>query len=401
MYKLGLIKAAPAEDLGLVIVIPVYDEQYPLTPLKSLARNARPEQSVEVICVLNASENSRQEILERNRQAKHEMVQWVEDEKPFFDLHIIEENQLQEKFAGVGLARKIGMDEAAYRLHKVGFMNGIIACLDADTEVESNYCNALIGFFEQHSKFTACSIHFEHPLDSPGYKREVIFAIMHYELHLRYYRLGIAYAALPFAYHTIGSAMAVKGEAYIMSGGMNKRKAGEDFYFLQKYMTVNQLGSCAATTVYPSPRPSHRVPFGTGRAVGEFLMGERNIEESYDLRVFEELKAAFGTTADWYEGSVKINDKLMQFTGEGLLDQIEMFRQEAADLCDFRKRFFQWFNAFKTLKFIHFLRDEYFPNKKLVEQTQLLCERSGIEPKFKNVEGLLLTLREHDRSSGN
>ena len=36
---------------------------------------------------------------------------------------------------GVGLARKIGMDEACYRFHKVRRSRGIIACFDADSQM--------------------------------------------------------------------------------------------------------------------------------------------------------------------------------------------------------------------------------------------------------------------------
>jgi len=45
-------------------------------------------------------------------------------------------------------------------------------------------------------------------------------------------------AGSPYAYHTIGSAFACRAEAYIAAGGMNRRHAAEDFYFLQ------QLAKC-------------------------------------------------------------------------------------------------------------------------------------------------------------
>ena len=61
--------------------------------------------------------------------------------------------------------------------------------------------------------------------------------------------------------------MAVRPEAYMKQGGMNRRKAGEDFYFLNKIMSLGGFGECAETTIYPSPRTSKRVPFGTGQAV--------------------------------------------------------------------------------------------------------------------------------------
>ena len=59
-------------------------------------------------------------------------------------------------------------------------------------------------------------------------------AVWLYELHLRYYKQALQFTGFPYYYHTIGSAFAVNAEVYCKQGGMNRQKAGEDFYFLQK-----------------------------------------------------------------------------------------------------------------------------------------------------------------------
>ena len=66
-------------------------------------------------------------------------------------------------------------------------------------------------------------------------------AIMKYELYLRYYRLALEYTGHPHAYHCIGSAFAVRTLDYVAQGGMNKRQAGEDFYFLQKLIATGRM----------------------------------------------------------------------------------------------------------------------------------------------------------------
>ena len=86
-----------------------------------------------------------------------------------------------------------------------------------------------------------CSIYFEHPLHGP-LEPKVYEAIAAYELHLRYYVQALRYAAFPYAHHTIGSSMAVRADAYAKQGGMNKRQAGEDFYFLHKIIPLG--GQC-------------------------------------------------------------------------------------------------------------------------------------------------------------
>jgi len=49
-------------------------------------------------------------------------------------------------------------------------------------------------------------------------------------------------------------------DSYIAVRGMNRREAGEDFYFLNKLAKLGDIGQIHATTVYPSARPSRRVP---------------------------------------------------------------------------------------------------------------------------------------------
>jgi hypothetical protein len=92
----------------------------------------------------------------------------------------------------------------------------------------------------------------------------VFDAVINYELHQRYYLQAVRYTGYPFAYHTVGSCFAVLAETYCRMGGLSRRKAGEDFYFIQKIAVHGRYGECRTTRVYPSPRPSDRVPFGTG-----------------------------------------------------------------------------------------------------------------------------------------
>jgi hypothetical protein len=137
----------------------------------------------------------------------------------------------------------------------------VIACFDADCTCDPNYLAATENFFQSQPSAPGASIYFEHPLD--GENREPIAL---YELHLRYYVEALRYAGFPHAYHTIGSSMAARADPYFKQGGMNKRKAGEDFYFLHKIIPLGGFGEINDTRVIPSPRASHRVPFGTGRA---------------------------------------------------------------------------------------------------------------------------------------
>ena len=41
--------------------------------------------------------------------------------------------------------------------------------------------------------------------------------------------------------------------------------------------------------------------------------------------------------------------------------------KNSKDLAGFRKRFFAWFDGFRVLKFVHFARDNFYPNVPLNE----------------------------------
>ncbi|HKJ05547.1 MAG TPA: glycosyltransferase [Geopsychrobacteraceae bacterium] len=162
---------------------------------------------------------------------------------------------------GVGLARKIGFDLALTRLNWAG--KPFLVSLDADTLVDPCYLSALFEHFNKCTQGGAV-IPFRHcTTETHAYEQ----AIRRYELYLRSYCYGLKLAGSPYAYTSIGSAFACTADAYIQAGGMNRRLAGEDFYFLQQLCKTSGVAEVQGALVYPSPRKSDRVPFGTGRAL--------------------------------------------------------------------------------------------------------------------------------------
>src|SRR5690554_408488 len=119
-FRPKLIAAFPEKNTTLIVVIPVYDEESALLPLKHLQVCEATSSVVEVILVFNASEVEQDAVVKKNIACKEEAENWFAALKsPRFRLHCIEENSLPKKHAGVGLARKIGMDEAVRRFHEI------------------------------------------------------------------------------------------------------------------------------------------------------------------------------------------------------------------------------------------------------------------------------------------
>ncbi len=162
---------------------------------------------------------------------------------------------------GVGLARKIGFDLALQHLDWQ--ISPILISLDADTIVDQNYLPAIFSHFAVSSKCGA-TIPFRHQV---GDTQDQEQAIRRYELYLRSYLFGLQQAGSPYAYHTIGSAFASRAAGYLAAGGMNRRQAAEDFYFLQQLAKTGGVEMLGGTVVSPSSRCSSRVPFGTGKVV--------------------------------------------------------------------------------------------------------------------------------------
>lgn len=391
-----IIQEKPNNNLGIVVVIPCSNEQNLNASLQSINDCDKPNCNVEIIVVINASEDANQNILNQNKITLEQAVKWKNNHVHDFNFYFIEENELPKKHAGVGLARKIGMDEAVRRLDAVDKPEGIIACFDADATCDTNYLVELEEHFNKHVKSPACSIHFEHPVSGDEFSKEIYDGIIQYELHLRYYKNGLVYAGLPYAYHTVGSSMAVKSNAYQKQNGMNKRKAGEDFYFLQKLIPLGNFTELKSTKVIPSPRVSDRVPFGTGKAMQNWLDEKKYDLMSYHPKSFIDLKAFCDSVPDLY-----MNKNVIPKTGQAFLDTINFqenlvkIKQNSSSQKHFVELFFKWFNAFKVLKYMHFARANFYDDIPVFEGANELLEMMNKSIKD-NHKDLLLKYRKID-----
>ena len=125
-------------DLGIIIVIPCCNEHNLVSSLQSVINCELPKSRVEVITVINASETANEEVLQQNQQILIEAEKWYKNHQTTIKFYFLEENQLPTKDAGVGLARKIGMDEAVRRFDAINKPSGIILCFDADAACPLN-----------------------------------------------------------------------------------------------------------------------------------------------------------------------------------------------------------------------------------------------------------------------
>jgi len=206
------------------------------------------------------------------------------------------------------------------------------------------------------------SIYFEHPIEGDKYDSVVYEGIVLYELHLRYLVQALRYAGFPYSFHTVGSSFAVGASAYVKQGGMNKRKAGEDFHFLQKIISLGNYAEINSTRVIPSPRQSDRVPFGTGASIRQWMNNVQTAVYTYPLEAFEDLKKLFALVPYFFkESSDNISKQCLTLPAQlynyleqnNYLERIAQINVNSASQEAFVKRFFGWFDGLKTIKYLN------------------------------------------------
>lgn len=362
-----LIESGMDSTCQMIVVIPCHNEPDLISTLESLIDCQTPSSIVEVIVVVNQKTGSDQLPLgKQNAETIEVFNAWNEKlQNEYLKFHLVEALDMPVKHAGVGLARKIGMDEALRRFQSIN-RDGTIVCLDADCRVSENYLTSIEKEFVQ-SDAGLGEVRFEHQFELEA-DENLKVGIINYELFLHYYVEGLKKSGFPYAIQTIGSCMLVKASIYAKHGGMNKRKAGEDFYFLHKIIPHEGFIEVNGASVYPSCRTSDRVPFGTGKAQQDWLDQETKAYLTYDPKVFDALESLFNSVESLFLDEIKkVIDQLPEIPRDFInhhdfIDKIDLIKSNCKNLEQFQKQFFIWFDGFLCMKFVHFVRDNYYDN---------------------------------------
>jgi len=387
---------APVEaGTGVITVIPCMHEPAMLELLDHLRSCDMPDCPVEIIIVVNHPAGADEAVRHCNRQTLAAIKIWQQHyNNPAFAVHAMDACELPQKKSGVGIARKLGMDEAMLRFASINRPDGVIASLDADCRVSVNYFTGLWQAFNTHPSWHAATIAYSHRLQELTDPRHRL-AMICYELYLRYIELGWRYAGLPYAFTAIGSCFAVRANACARHHGMNKRQAGEDFYFLHKLAREQPLAHLDTICVYPSARMSSRTPFGTGQAVADFYHSNQQHWMVCDPSAFDELEQLteslnqlfISDTATWLASlPAGLRDYLLE---SGIEQAVINMRGNATTTESFGKRFYCWFDGLKAWRYVN-----RQASVAIETATCSLLRRNGISPSADNVEALLQQLRE-------
>ncbi|UZE94853.1 hypothetical protein [Alkalimarinus alittae] len=318
------------------------------------------------------------------------------------------------KKQGVGLARKIGADIACQLISTETIKSPWIHSTDADVILPVNYfsCVQQVRKYDQAANTSGAMG------ENKGLPVALIYPFKHvpekgyetaselYDWSLRYYVESIRCAGSRYAYHTIGSLIAVDFEAYAKVRGFPKRSGGEDFYLLNKLAKIGQITNLQTPVINIAARPSQRVPFGTGPAICKITENKQAIETHvfYHPCIFQQLNMVYTVI----QQSWKVRDNQTVGCSAEILAALEGayadfkiiskdITRQAVDALNtlgfvaafkhatiqsgteqqFIKQMTVWFDAFKTLKFVHYMRDHGYPSltlKNVLKETCILSD---------------------------
>ncbi len=266
-----LVETAPNPSLSVCVVIPARDEASRLpAAIATLAhqadRHGRPidPETYEVIVLANNC-----------RDATAAVARAAAVGIPALAVHIVERT-LPPEAAHVGTARRLLMDEAAWRLHRVGCPRGIIASTDADSIVAPDWLAANAGEIARGAdavggRLLAGSAGDE-PLDP---------ATRAYHLRHTAYLLLVAELVarvdpdpgdpLPRHHQHFGASFAITAEAYLRVGGLPSVPALEDLALVSALWRMDaRIRHSPAVRVETSSRRAGRVPVGFSTQLGEW-----------------------------------------------------------------------------------------------------------------------------------
>lgn len=375
-----------------IIIVPALDELNNVKILiNSLSLNSKKYlDETLIVFVVNNCVSEKIQIIKENHLLLNYLREMINGTKSNLNVGLIDacsiNNCLPDKYGGVGFARKIGMDLALNYFDYSNENKKILISLDADCLVSDNYLQSIVEEFNSKN-INAAVVNFKHMLSEYEDNKA---AIINYEIFLRYYVLGLKYAGSHFAYTSVGSIIACDVDSYIKVGGMNKRKAGEDFYFLEKLAKLGTINKIRNATVFPSSRVSERVPFGTGPRIKRFLSRSDDEYLLYSPESFEVLKNWLQLYESIRLSNPNKNDYLKDL--DNLLDKTKVISQDLYNFLisqkfkedwnnilfnskselQISKQKLNWMDGFRTLKLIHYLRDNNSPNKNMFEAIEEL-----------------------------
>lgn len=403
-----------------VLVVPAFDEAPDF--LDTLLQNinfATQQKALLVVCVINAPSDAPADARERTLAGLFDSdEQAAEPAPPSLRVHIDKD---QSRHTGIdvltidaateplpadqatGLARKIGNDIAC-QLMLSGHIKTLLLCnTDADAILPSDYFRQLAAASASAAQRGALNtrphkpgafiLPFTHHSDQP----ELHAAGQLYELYLRSLYTNLEASGSPYAYPALGSVMAIDAVLYAKTRGFPKRRAGEDFYLLNKIAKLADVLYLAGNPVVLQARVSARVPFGTGPAIDKTLkeMRELKVQQQSAATYLSYAPASFALLKRFYDGFKELGrrvdarpsvrgpywpaawqdpDLLWLLKRLGLPTVLKKLQSNHPTAKAQRRAVHEWFDALKIVRFLNEARHFHVDEPLLLDPNETAAE---------------------------
>ena len=338
------------------INIPCYNEfEYLFDTLDSIDKQDKKILKKTLVTIVINNANNDSDLIKKNNYNTYKLLITKKYNFDFIAIDCFSKKYaLNEKIAGVGYARKIGLD---YSLNHIVDHKSILCLLDADTIIDKNYLSTIKTNFNQNMDVVV--INFKHQKSNNPIIEE---GIRKYENTIKKIAKKIDNTGSPYGYVSMGSTIVCNAKSYIACGGMNTKKATEDFYFLQALAKYAKIHKIEEMLVFPSSRNENRVYLGTGFRMDEYVKNKKfkNLEfsnESY-IQISKLIKII---DKNWNKDSEcifdlikkKLNQKCINFLVDNNIKEIlNKFKKNAKDKKQFILFFHQWFDALSIMKLL-------------------------------------------------
>ncbi len=366
-----------------VLVVPLFDEEAMM--IRGIFEAHYAASNILFIAVINAPDNVEASALERTQGLLAHLQHFSDSFTGANRLLVVDcctEGQRLPAKQGVGLARKIGCDIATRLIHGGKINSRWIHSTDADAQLPTDYFSDRDDLDARLNCASAIYPFIHHA--EPGYELPTQL----YETSLHYYVEGLKLAGSPYGFHTIGSLLKIDVDAYVAVRGFPRRSAGEDFYLLNKLAKVGCVISMQGEPIRLAGRASHRVPFGTGPALTRINALNQPATDYlfYHPAIFDLLRTLFTAidkiasaniddlVIDNLIDSIRKDESLQDYELNQLQKVLETMgfqkiltqaSRHSNNSRSFLKQFHDGFDGFKTLKFIHEMRNQFYPGVNL------------------------------------
>ena len=336
-------------DASVYFAIPVLDEnEYLFATLDCIAEQSCKNNIYTYICVNQPDDwwyTDKIDICLRNQ----ELISSLQKNYRNLQIKLIDKSSkgrgwIGKKY-GVGIARKTLINSILHHASP----NDIIISMDADTHFDTSFVSHVVNDLKSNPQAVALNLPYLHPISDNEQQDR---AILRYELYLRSYMLNMLRINSPYAFTAFGSAIACKVKDYIAVGGFDTQKSGEDFYFLQKMVKYGLIKLYSQAKVFPSPRISERVVFGTGTAVVDFQTDNSKRYPVFHYSSFDYIQEVYEQLGDIYKQDIQtvFTDFLTQHLGK--TDLWGKLRTNYKTLPMFKKAFHQKVNGLRLFQFL-------------------------------------------------